>query len=590
MDDTRNIPEEIKDRLPVEQLISGYVPLKKAGRIYKGLCPFHGEKTPSFTVNPERNIFKCFGCGKGGDIFDFVMEMEGLTFPEAIRLLADKAGVVVPEWKPSRTGETPPALGKARLFELNDFLATLWYRVLTEHEKAQVARDYLEKRGISKETMQQFRIGYAPFGAFTGNALTQKKFSRNEVQGAGDPTKFQDRITFPIADITGKVVGFTGRLLDLPDDPKTDSNRGPKYWNTPETAVFIKSKTVYALHLAKHAIQKEGIAILAEGQMDVVALHQAGYVNAVASSGTALASDQLKLIGRFAPVIAFAYDGDKAGIEATKKGIELALETELTPYVVRMPNGKDPAECLHKSPELWETAYAERVPFMEWLLAQELKISEHLTPEQKKNIAVTMVHWLAKLSSISEQDTWIPYIAARLKTDEKNIRQLFSSLYPKRAQVAQRQEKVEQPHTDLAGLGERALGILIAYPAAYPPLRTQLLQTLPLVAATPLIAKVLPALEQAKEEISFDTVIDSLFQGDARKALDLQIEELLQPYDDIELTSSWAVTELSLILQRIRSDARAQSKQHIAEEINRAQTVDDTAKIRKLFQELQNLV
>jgi DNA primase len=354
--------------------------------------------------------------------------------------------------------------------------------------------------------------------------------------------------------------------------------------------VFIKSKTVYALHLAKHAIQKEGIAILAEGQMDVVALHQAGYVNAVASSGTALASDQLKLIGRFAPVIAFAYDGDKAGIEATKKGIELALETELTPYVVRMPNGKDPAECLHKSPELWETAYAERVPFMEWLLAQELKISEHLTPEQKKNIAVTMVHWLAKLSSISEQDTWIPYIAARLKTDEKNIRQLFSSLYPKRAQVAQRQEKVEQPHTDLAGLGERALGILIAYPAAYPPLRTQLLQTLPLVAATPLIAKVLPALEQAKEEISFDTVIDSLFQGDARKALDLQIEELLQPYDDIELTSSWAVTELSLILQRIRSDARAQSKQHIAEEINRAQTVGDTAKVRELFQELQNLV
>jgi DNA primase len=589
MDTNRNIPEEVKDRLNIEQVIAGYVPLKKAGRIYKGLCPFHGEKTPSFTVSPDRGIYKCFGCGRGGDVIDFVQEIEGLTFPEALKLLADRAGVVIPEWKPERTG-AGGGMSKARLFELNSFIANLWHRVLVSHEKAAEARAYLEKRGLSKESIEDFVIGYAPYGTGTASGLSQKHFARTEIQAAGDPTKFQDRITFPIADLTGKIVGFTGRLLEGAEDPKGGASRGPKYWNTPETAIFIKSKTVYALHLAKHAIQKEGLAILAEGQMDVVALHQAGYTNAVASSGTALTNDQLKLIGRFAPVIAFAYDGDSAGIEATKRGIELALENELTPYVIALPNGKDPADCLQKSPEVWKEAYAGRKPFMEWLISQELHNVKELTPEKKREVAVKMVKWLAKLPNITEQDTWIPFIAARLQTDEKNIRTLYQTLFPSRRVVTQRQEKVELPQTDVTDLGEQVLAILIAYPEAYPALKPQLVQSLSLAPQRGLVAEILPLLEKQKGDSSFDEILNAKYQGEERKALDLRVEELLAHYGDIELTPSWAITELSLILQRIRAESREHAKQRIAEEISRAQALKDTTKVKELFQELQNLL
>lgn len=586
----RKVPEEVKERLPIEQLVGSYVPLKKAGRIYKALCPFHSEKTPSFTVNPDRGIFKCFGCGKGGDIFDFVMEMEGLTFPEALKLLADRAGVVMPEWKPAQGATAPGSVGKARLFEVNELTASLWHTILLSHAKAQPARDYLTGRGLSEESLRAFQIGYAPYGGVTGEALKRKGISPKEWQAAGDPTKFQDRITFPIADLTGKVVGFTGRLLDLRDDPKDSSSRGPKYWNTPETPVFIKSKTVYALHLAKHRMQKEGLAILAEGQMDVVALHQAGYTQAVASSGTALTTEQLKLISRFAPVIAFAYDGDNAGIEATKKGLELALEVGLTPYVIALPKGLDPADCLLKKPQVWEDAYNGRLPFMEWLMRQEVGNVKELTSEQKRAAALTMVQWLGKLINLTELDTWIPFVAARLQTDEKNIRLLYKSQFPNRQAAEQRQERVEQPQANTQNLGDTALAILIAYPEAYPAVRQKLLQSLKLIAPSELTAQFLPLLEQQKEEASMDEVLDKLFQGDARKALDLQVEELLRPYGDIELTPSWAVTELSLILQRIRHEALAQAKQRLAEEIRHAQTLGDANKVRELFQELQNLV
>lgn len=587
MDTTRNIPDEVKDRLSIEQVVGGYVPLKKAGRIYKALCPFHSEKTPSFTVSPDRGIFKCFGCGKGGDIFDFVMEIEGLTFPEALKLLADKAGVVMPDWKPDATqGGT----GKARLFEVNTFVANLWHKVLVSHEKAEAARGYLKKRGLSNESIDTFTIGYAPYGTGTASGLAQRNFSRSELQAAGDPTKFQDRITFPIADLTGKIVGFTGRLLETTEDPKGGASRGPKYWNTPETSIFVKSKTVYALHLAKQAIQKEGVAILAEGQMDVVSLHQAGYHNAVASSGTALTAEQLKLIGRFAPVIAFAYDSDSAGIEATKRGIELALENELTPYVVSIPHGKDPADLLQKNPAEWTEAYKARAPFMEWLINQELSSVKTLNAESKREVAVRMMHWLSLVPNITEQDTWIPFIAAKLQTDEKNIRALYQTLFPNRQTVTQRQEKVEQPHSNVTNLGERALAILVAYPEAYEAVRPQLTQTLKLLAPAGLIEELLPVIEKDKDNHSFEQLVNGLFKGEDRKQLDLQVEELLQPYSDIEVTPAWAVTELSLMLQRIRTEAHEHAKQRIAEAINRAQALGDATKVRELFQELQNLI
>ncbi|MCC2631957.1 MAG: dnaG, partial [Patescibacteria group bacterium] len=342
-----NETDEIKARLPIEQVVGSYIPLKKAGRIYKANCPFHGEKTPSFTVSPDRGIYKCFGCGEGGDIFDFVMKLDGLSFPEALELLAERAGVKLEERKPSSDNSHGPAMaasGKQRLFQLNAFTAKLWHTLLMQHPKTEMARTYLHERGLQDETIAAFEIGYAPLGNVTSGELRKAGYANQEVAQAGDPSKFQDRIVFPIADITGKVIGFTGRLLELPDDPKNGTNRGPKYWNTPETPLFVKSRALYALHLAKKAIQSEDLVILAEGQMDVTMLHQAGFTHTVASSGTALTKEQIQMLGRFTTNIAFAYDQDKAGIDATKRGVELVLAAELNPFVIVVPHGKDPAD------------------------------------------------------------------------------------------------------------------------------------------------------------------------------------------------------------------------------------------------------
>ena len=590
-----NSTEQIKERLPIEQLVGQYVPLKKAGRIFKANCPFHSEKTPSFTVSPDRGVFKCFGCGKGGDIFDFVMEIEGLTFPEAVKLLADKAGVELPEWKP-QGGSSGASAGpnRSRIFELNSFVARLWNSVLVKHPKGEAARAYLTSRGVNTESIQVFQIGYAPYGNGTATGLANAGYSRSDLQAAGEPTKFQDRITFPIADITGKVVGFTGRLLELKDDPQGGASRGPKYWNTPETAVFIKSKALFALHLAKHAIQAEGVAILAEGQMDVIMLHQHGYTHTVASSGTALTSEQLKLIGRFAPVVAFAYDGDKAGIEATKRGIELALQQELTPFVISIPNGKDPAECIQKDPSLWDTAYKNRQPALDWVIEQVIREenaeAQALTAEQKKKLGVLLVRWLTFVPNPTEQEEWLLTVSAKLQTSTENLRQLYQRLYPEKP-IGKPLEGTQSSvaPTQLHTLADTALVILLAFPETYPAIKSQL-KTTPLSSQNPLFEKILPLIQNTPEGISIDEHVASHLSDEERKLLALQSEELLVHYGDIELSSSWAITELSLILQRVRTESRDQAKARISEQIQRAQQLGDVEQIKILFQELQNLI
>jgi len=581
--DSRNIADEIKAKLPIEEVVSSYVPLKKMGRIFKGLCPFHNEKTPSFTVNPERGIYKCFGCGEGGDMFDFVMKIEGLTFPEALRLLADKANVQLPEYKSNPQEKQGP--GKARLFSLNDYAATLWHRILTEHPKAQHAREYLLGRGLTTESINAFRIGYAPYGSTTGTSLTSAGYSREELQAAGEPTKFQDRITFPIADITGKIVGFTGRLLEHKDDTK-DTNRGPKYWNTPETTLFVKSRTLYALHLAKHAMQEQGVAILAEGQMDVVMLHQAGFTHTVASSGTALTPDQLNLIRRFVPAIAFAYDGDKAGKEATKRGLELALAADLTPYVIAIPNGKDPAECLQNDPEAWQVAYDNRVVYMEWLIRQLIPDGiGNLTAEAKKQAAKEVVGWLARILDPTEQAEWFRKSAAYLQTNEENLRELYRRLHPHKP-TSQAQS---QPTQRVAAPAQNSLDIVFAllftFPEAYPAVTSELGDITLLAVSEPF--QLLKPLLVPKEPL--DAKVTQLSDTE-RTELNLASETTLKGYENEDSSPTWAVAEISQIMRRYREHAREDAKSRIASAIQEAQTLGDTERIKQLFQELQKLV
>lgn len=580
--DNRAIVEEIKGKLAIEEVVSAYVPLKKAGRIFKGLCPFHSEKTPSFNVNPERGIYKCFGCGEGGDIFEFVMKMEGLSFPETVRLLGERAGVQVPEWQAQDKTSAGP--GKTKLFELNKTVANLWHTILTQHPKADVARTYLQKRGLTPETLERFQIGYAPPGTVTAQTLTSRGFTRAELSAAGDPNKFQDRIVFPIADITGRTVGFTGRLLEIPDDPTHTTNRGPKYWNTPETPLFIKSRTLYALHLAKLAMQEKQLVILAEGQMDVCMLHQFGYTHTVASSGTALTTEQLALLKRFVPAIAFAYDGDKAGREATKRGLELALAAELTPYVIVIPNGKDPAECLQKDPALWERAYSKRLFFMDWILQELLPDGvSGMAAEQRKKVARELLGWLHLLTDPTEKDSWGHKLAAHLQTDRENLRALYNRLFPGNNQPATPAPVVAPVQTKIS-LQETILALLFLYPETAPPLLDQL-KALP--AASDVFSTTLQPLLAA--DSSFESALTTL-EDAARTQLNLGAEEVLQPYAEVDLSTAWAITEMSLMLRRLRDESREATKHRIAEAIATAQTLGNTEEVKKLFQELQSLV
>lgn len=590
--------EEIKSRLPVEQVVGQYVPLRRAGRIQKGLCPFHNEKTPSFTVNPERGIFKCFGCGEGGDIFDFVMKIEGLTFGETVRLLAEKAGVTLEDWKPDRPEQQPSGPPKNRLFELNAYTAKLWHTLLMKHPKAEPAREYLRRRGLADEALVTFQIGYAPMGSVTAQTLRNAGFSLEEIRAAGDPTKFQDRIVFPITDLTGKIIGFTGRLLEVPGDTRPPASLGPKYWNTPETPIFYKSRAVFALHLAKRAIQDEELFLLAEGQMDVVMLHQAGYRNAVASSGTALTADQLRLLSRFSRTFAFAYDGDKAGIEATKKGIELALEQELVPYVVTIPSGKDPADCLKSDPEAWKSAYEARIPYMQWLLNEVMAGQDTNDPIIRKKVVTRLLPWLAKIKDPVEQNEWIRQISSPIRTNEQALREALQRVKttgePGRSAVSSPAAAAPQPSavpvSPLTSQAELALALLLSFPNLVPTLGQEVVQTVPLVPASPFIEQILPILTALPEGTEFTGQVEERIGEGSYKETLLKVEELLKPYEDTDLSSTEAVGEIMALCRRIRSEAKANEKQSLAQRIQAAQQAGDKDTVHKLFSELKNLV
>ncbi|MDP4000426.1 MAG: DNA primase [bacterium] len=369
-----NDTEDIKTRLDIAQLIGESVPLTKAGRNFKGLCPFHNEKTPSFMVSPERGSWHCFGCDEGGDIFDFVMKRDRVDFPEALRMLAKRAGVELKGFD-AKAGKA-----KQRLFEANE-IAVKYFQAALAHKAGKTAREYLKSRGVSAGTAGQFRIGYAPddYDALV-NALKKKSFTGKELvdsglalagrQGNRQPySRFRGRLMIPITDVQGVTRGFTGRVLD----PEA---KEAKYVNTPETQVYHKGNLVFALDLAKDSIIGTETAVLVEGQMDVIAAHQAGMKNVIAVSGTALTEDQLRLISRYADNLVLALDADDAGRKAMLRAVELVGDRELELKVADLGGAKDPDELIAKDPKAWEKAVAEAQPVIDYLMNEALEKHE----------------------------------------------------------------------------------------------------------------------------------------------------------------------------------------------------------------------
>jgi len=334
---------EVRERASILEVISGYMSLRKSGANYQGICPFHGEKTPSFNVNPARGIFHCFGCGAGGNVVTFVMRMEGMSFPQAVKFLAKRVGVEIPE-RPLTWEEKHKLDEQELLYEINE-LAAQFYRHVLEHDEAgALGRQYLVKRGVDDQTAATYRMGFAPAGwdnlakhlSRKGIALAQAEklgLLRKREKGEGYYDTFRNRLLFTIADLHGRAIGFGGRVMD---------DALPKYINSPESGIYRKSEVLFGLDLAKKGMREQGSALIVEGYFDHLALYRAGFTNVVATCGTALTPQHLKLLRRYAEKVYMLFDGDEAGRKATVRSMELFLEEGFPARVIEVPKEDDP--------------------------------------------------------------------------------------------------------------------------------------------------------------------------------------------------------------------------------------------------------
>jgi DNA primase len=384
--------EDIKSRLSIEDVVGRYVELKRAGRNLKGLSPWTSERTASFIVSPEKQIWHDFSSGKGGDMFSFVMEADGLDFRGALEVLARQAGVDLEQY---RGGVSGKGKEKERLYEAAE-LAARFYQV--QFSKSNLALEYvIKKRQFSKQTALTWRLGYSPN---TGSALVEflksKKFTDHEIRTAGLSSQrggdmFRGRLMVPLADPQGRVIGFTARLLV--DDPNA-----PKYINTPATPIYDKSRHVFGLHLAKDALRKEKYAVIAEGNLDVIASHQADVRQVVATAGTALTEYQLKAISRFTPDIRLAFDADHAGVNATERSIPIASKVGVSLSIITIPSGKDPDELIKQDAGRWRSAIEKPQYAVDWLIERykkELDISSAPGKREFSDVILNVVRGLA---------------------------------------------------------------------------------------------------------------------------------------------------------------------------------------------------
>lgn len=412
--------ELIKQKINIVDLIQEYLPLKKAGINFKANCPFHSEKTPSFMVSPERQIWHCFGCQKGGDIFKFLMEKEGMDFKEALETLAKKAGVTLQRKKNDKKD------AKDRLLEANLKAREFYHFLLTKHALGKKAYEYLKNRGVTDDFIKEFGLGYSPnsWESLT-KFMLKRGFSSQELieSGLGVTSRtgcydrFRGRIIFPLVDHRGNIIGFSGRVLDKGE---------PKYINTPQTLIFDKGSFLYGLNLAKGDIKQKKEAILVEGEMDVILSHQAGIKNVIASKGTALTQNQVELLKRYTGSILLCFDTDLAGDSASRRGIEIADIAGLNIKVVQIKEGKDPAELVQKDINMWLEFIKTAVPIYDYYLDSVSKRHNLKDPAGIKAVSGELIPIWAKISDDLVRDMYIQKLAAMLKTEDSVLRKLIN--------------------------------------------------------------------------------------------------------------------------------------------------------------------
>ncbi|MFW5736315.1 MAG: DNA primase [Halanaerobium sp.] len=406
---------ELKENVDIVDLISDYLELKKSGNRYKGLCPFHSEKTPSFFVNPDNNFYHCFGCGAGGDAINFVMEIENLTFIESIKMLAERSGMELPD-----LSDQQRQLYKERekIFSLNRLTARFYNYLLTDTNMGQEALQYLYERGFDDQDIKKFSLGFAADEwQLLLNFLQKKGFSIHLIKKAGlisegknnsHYDKFRNRVIFPIFNNRGEVIAFGGRILNSED------SYGPKYLNSPETPIFSKKKNLYGLHLAKDSIREQNSCIIMEGYTDVIQAHKNGFENSIASLGTAFTEEQAKLIKRYAESAYIAYDADTAGNKATLRGLDILSNTGINVKVIQLEEGSDPDQLLkNEGAEVFNDFIENAVNLIDFKINMIIKNKKLSEPGVRKKVLRSIVELLTDVKDNLEREIYIERAAAK---------------------------------------------------------------------------------------------------------------------------------------------------------------------------------
>ena len=568
--------EEVRARLSIEDVIGEYVELKRAGRNLKGLSPFTEERTPSFVVSPDKQIWHDFSSGKGGDLFSFVMQVEGMDFRQALEHLARKAGVELQQFS---GGDGRVAKRKERARQALDLAARYFQQVLV---KSPTALNYVvKKRGLSRNTIEEFVIGYAPEGRSTlVDVLRKRNFTDQELKDAGLVNQyggdlFRGRMVVALSDPSGGVVGFTGRIIV--DDPKA-----PKYLNTPQTLLFDKSRHVFGLFQAKESIRQQNCAVIVEGNLDVVSSHQAGVKNVVATAGTAMTEYNLRALSRLAERIKLAFDGDKAGLAATERAIEIAQRVGVEVEVVTLPgSAKDPDELIQQDVKLWQQAIDSSQPAVEWVIHQYQNREDLSTAEGKRRFTTASLQLIGGLQDPVEREHYMEILGSIAGVSLSAIEQkLTSTKVDKKPKRPTRIEK--RPPTPVTTEQEETL---IALALVAPQTRHLLSSVTTDMLHQEENRALLPYLQQ-NSPISADDLPKDLQKYEQYvKIVQLKSDVRYANWEDTEYQAEMAHTVKQLLIKH-----RETKKQQLIDQLRAAEADGDDALAESLRRDINALI
>lgn len=591
----RGFSDEVRRQADIVRIVSDYVSLKKKGANHWACCPFHGEKSPSFSVNGSKQFFKCFGCGKAGDVFTFVMEIEGSPFPEAVQTVAEKMGIPIPAPDNSREYEEADRR-RADLLQLNQWAAEFFESSLTGSGEGRRALDYLNRRGLTDQTRKAFRIGYAPnTWDSMGNFLRAKGASRAQIESSGLVTlrengrdggsgfydRFRGRLMFPITDAQGRIIAFGGRIIGEGE---------PKYLNSPETALYTKGHNLFGLHFAKDAIRRQGFVVLVEGYLDFLVPYQAGVRNLVASLGTALTDHQVRLLGRYVRQIVVNFDPDSAGVAATRRSLEVLLTNGFKVNVLTLPENLDPDEFIGKyGPESYQKLLRTSTRFLDYIVEQAIRTHDQGAPSGKVETINEILPYLKLVSDRIEVLEYVERIADRLRIDSKLIRNEF------RKAVETRQERVRE-HIAMSTLAvKRAEQTLLELILADGEVRRAVLANLTeddyRVLRTAELFRLLIRFEEQGVEPTWAALTEALEDEDlARNLLPrLLSESLLLDSEGGEDVGTERRRKAYESLHSLRCEQLAERRAALQLEINQAQRVNDESLLTRLHQQKYEL-